>query len=70
VQETPRNDYRYRARISREEVATVISDAVRNISYPNFKDTVQDRARHHAHMDVWKAMYGYQQRESGSAAED
>ena len=60
VQETPHNDYRYRARLPRERVAQALADAVRDIRYPNFKDTVQSDARHEAYMDVWGSMYRFQ----------
>ncbi|WP_020565160.1 hypothetical protein [Methylosarcina fibrata] len=53
-------DYRYRARIDREEVATVMADSIRNIDYRNFKSTVSDPDRHEAYMDVWSAMYAFQ----------
>lgn len=53
-------DYRYRARIDRECVASAIADAVRGIDYGNFKDTVRETERHDAYMDVWGAMYAYQ----------
>ena len=53
-------DYRYRAQIDRERVASVIADAVRSIDYGNFKNTVHETKRHDAYMDVWSAMYSYQ----------
>jgi len=60
VQTTPRNDYRYRARIQREAVANAISEAVQSINYGNFKGSVMERARHDAYMDVWEVMNRYQ----------
>ena len=53
-------DYRYRARIDREEVALRMADEVRGISYPNFKSTIKDHDRHDAYMSVWNTMYRYQ----------
>lgn len=53
-------DYRFRARIDREEVALRMAEAVRNIRTPNFKATVKEPGRHKAYMDVWDAMYRYQ----------
>lgn len=53
-------DYRFRARIDRERVATAIADSIRKIDYPNFKSTVTDAERHDAYMDVWSAMYAFQ----------
>jgi hypothetical protein len=49
-------DYRYRARVDRKIVARAIADSVRDIRYPNFKSSVEDRSRHDAYMDVWAAM--------------
>ena len=57
---TPRNDYRYRARIAREEVAQAMANMVRDIRYGNFKSTVKDHVRHEAYMGVWEVMYRYQ----------
>lgn len=53
-------DYRYRARIDRRVVAEVIADQVSSIRYGNFKDTVDDDARHDAYLDTWRVMMRYQ----------
>jgi hypothetical protein len=53
-------DYEFRARIDREEVAKVVADQVRAVTYPNFKSTVAERDRHDAYMHVWDAMYSFQ----------
>ena len=37
VSETPNADYRFRASIGREKVATALSSAIENIDYDNFK---------------------------------
>lgn len=60
VEETPHNDYRYRARLPRERVAQAMANAVRDIRYSNFKHTVKTHARHEAYMDVWGSMYRFQ----------
>jgi len=62
VETTPNNDYLYRARIARERVAQVMADSIRNLRYPNYKDTVNDRELHDACLGVWKVMYDYQRR--------
>lgn len=54
-------DYRYRARINREQVAQAMADQVRAVTYPNFKGDVKDRDRHDAYMDVWGAMMRFQE---------
>lgn len=55
-------DYRYRARIDREEVALKMADLVRQIDFGNFKNEVRDHGRHDAYLDVWQAMHGFQRR--------
>lgn len=55
-------DYRFRAKIPREEVATAMAEQVRNLSYANFKGSVHEDARHPAYMDVWDVMYLYQEK--------
>jgi len=61
VHETHDHDYRYRAQVDRETVAQALADRVRQVDYPNFKDSVRDPARHAAYMRVWEVMYRYQQ---------
>ena len=39
-----------------EEVALALAERVRGIGYPNFKDSVRERSRHDAYMDVWSVM--------------
>ncbi|MGR9088323.1 MAG: hypothetical protein ACU841_14805 [Gammaproteobacteria bacterium] len=56
-------DYRYRARIDRERVAAAIADSIRKIDYRNLKSTVSDPDRHDAYLDVWSAMYAFQEQE-------
>ena len=54
-------DYRFRAKVPREVVAKVMFDRVMSLSASNFKASVKDRKRHDAYMDVWDAMYRYQE---------
>ena len=60
VELTPHNDYRFRARIDREDVALAVAASVRAITFPNFKGSVKDRKRHDAYMGVWQVMHRYQ----------
>jgi hypothetical protein len=60
VEETPSNDYRFRARLDRELVAQEMAEMIRGVRYGNFKGTVHDHARHEAYMDVWDVMNRYQ----------
>ena len=54
-------DYRFRAKIAREEVARVIAERVSSISYSNFKGSVRDHRRHDAYLDIWRVMYEWQE---------
>ena len=54
-------DYRYRARLPRELVATRIAQAVKDTNYGNFKASVKDAKRRHTYSDVWETMYAYQE---------
>jgi hypothetical protein len=53
-------DYRFRARIDREEVAERIATAVKDIDYGNFKSSVKEHDRHDAYMDAWSSMNAFQ----------
>ena len=50
-------DYKYRAKVPREVVAKAVLDQVMALNYSNFKNTVKEKKRHSAYMDVWSAMY-------------
>ena len=62
VEITPRNDYRFRAQVDREHVALALAEAIRQITYSNFKGSVTEHDRHESYMDVWQAMYRFQGR--------
>ncbi len=53
---TPSADYRYRATVSREEVARVLAEQVAGIGYDNFKNSVTQHDRHDAYFRCWSAM--------------
>lgn len=61
VDRTPGRDYLYRALISRELVAAAIADQVRAVTYPNFKNSVQDRKLHSAYGRFWHVMADVQE---------
>jgi hypothetical protein len=65
VAETPKRDYRYRAEISRADVANAMAAEVLKLGYGNFKGSVPDKRRHDAYADVWSVMYAEQQRRHG-----
>lgn len=57
------NDYRYRAKVPREQLANAIEQMVKDIRYSNFKDEVADKqgqGRAHVYHDVWSALYELQ----------
>lgn len=56
-------DYLCRSRIPRDEVAKVISNALLNITYGNFKNSVKDGSRRKSYIEVWEVMREYQERE-------
>ena len=62
VSTTPSHDYRFRASISRQQVAAAIADEVSRIGYSNFKDSVPkgQHERHNAYLRVWSVMEGFQ----------
>jgi hypothetical protein len=53
--ETPGGDYRYRAWVSRDDLAEGMAGIARNLNYSNFKSEVarHDAARAHVYGDVW-----------------
>ena len=53
-------DYLFRAFIDREEVAEAMYQAVMNIDYPNFKNSIKDNRYHDACSRVWGVMSGLQ----------
>lgn len=63
VLETHDSDYRYRTFLPKSVVANTIAGNIQNINYDNFKNSVHDRDRHDAYLDVWTAMYRYQHRQ-------
>lgn len=64
VQRTPCSDYRYRATVPRKTVELAITEQVRRIDYPNFKDSVHSPDRAQAYSDVWQRMWLAQQLEA------
>jgi len=53
-------DYKYRAKLPRQVVATVMHDQIMALNYSNFKNTVKEKKRLSAYMNVWSAMHGAQ----------
>lgn len=63
IDETPYRDYRFRTYLRREEVAQAMYNEVWNLTATNFKDSVDNKDRHDAYLEVWSAMYMYQQKQ-------
>lgn len=55
-------DYKYRARVPRQEVANVLHHQVMNVNWNNFKGAVTSKKRHDAYMSVWSVMHAVQDR--------
>lgn len=49
-------DYLYRAAVKRTAVEDAMIGEVRRITYPNFKDSVDDEELHDAYMRLWVTM--------------
>lgn len=57
----PGRDYQFRAFIKRERVGHVIAQALVDINYGNFKNSVKDHHLHDAYAEVWGVMAGLQE---------
>lgn len=57
VHETPECDYRYRARIGRDNVARWLSREVQEVRYGNFKQSIGENFYHDACLSVWTEMF-------------
>lgn len=53
----PNRDYAWRAELPRERVAKAIHDAVMDINYSNFKNSVPEDWRHDVYADVWHVLF-------------
>lgn len=58
--ETPRADYRFRTIVRKEDFAAVLAASVQGINYFNFKDSVRAKDRSMRYLEVWHAMYDFQ----------
>lgn len=56
VQRTEGNDYLFRAEIARGEVAARVAEAIMEIDYNNFKNSVKANRLHDAYSAVWGVM--------------
>lgn len=56
------SDYRYRAFLSRERVVEAMMGIIGDISYDDFKSSVEDKERYRAYLKVWSVMEDFQQK--------
>lgn len=61
VMRAPGNDYLWRARVKRADIASALVRRVMDYSAPNFKNSVPDDDLHHAYSRVWGAMADLQE---------
>lgn len=62
VREGEGTDYRFRASVPTPIVEQAIAEAVRGITYTNFKDTVREPHRHDAYVRCWAVLRSEQDR--------
>ena len=60
IQETPERDYRFRTVVSRDTMAKRAAQAVYDIDYPNFKNSVKDHGLHDLYSGFWMDHNQYQ----------
>jgi len=65
VSTTLARDYRFRAFVSRANVAKAVASQISGIDYTNFKDSVRDIDRHDAYLGVWHEMARWQESNDG-----
>jgi hypothetical protein len=53
-------DYQYRVVVTKEAFAAVLSDRVSEISYSNFKNSVEDEELHDLYRQFWELHFAYQ----------
>lgn len=46
-------DYHFRTEMSKDRFAQIVDNAIREIDYPNFKNTIRDKKYHDAALNVW-----------------
>ncbi len=62
VMETPSDDYRFRASISRERVATVFANRIQHVNYLSVSGSIEDPERWTTYVSVLSAMQEEQQK--------
>ena len=62
---TPEADYAARVFATKAEFAAVVTERIRAISYPNFKNSVRDHRLHQLYSEFWGLHWRYQGDEEG-----
>lgn len=57
------SDYKWRARILKQEAVEVMTQTLADLEYDNFKNSITEHEYHDACLDVWTTMYNYQRRQ-------
>jgi hypothetical protein len=60
VSQSQFSDYRYRAVVSRDDVAAALVMHANAMDYPNFKNEVRENRLHDAFARIWSVMAGLQ----------
>ncbi len=56
VERTPGRDYLYRTTLAREEVGRMVGAHAAGVTYPNFKNSVENEDLHDAYAATWGTM--------------
>ena len=59
---TDDSDYRFRLFLDKSYVSKIVADRVLDIDYDNFKNSVFQKWRKQAYMDIWDVMFKVQNR--------
>ena len=62
IDETPHGDYRWRARVSRDKLSWIMDWHCQNLSYDNFKNSVQEKELHDMYLTWWSDHNKYQEK--------
>ena len=54
---TEDRDYRFRTWMNKKEFSKIIANRIEAIDYPNFKDSVKQKDRHHFYQKVWQVLF-------------
>ena len=61
-------DYPYRSVLPREVVQQAVGEYLLNMSYDNFKNSIDDDEYHDVCLDVWRTMWAFGERQKNRGA--